>query len=191
MSGVSGAGKTTLAKALAKVLQATLIQWDDFDEISEGPDDYVDWYNRGRDYKEWNYQALADVLHALKHKKTIDHPVLGEQLFPTEYIIFDAPLGRLHHQTGQYLDVCVHIEVPLDVSLSRRLIRDFKSNDKAKDNLLEELEHYLSVTRPLFFDDHLKENADLCIDGMLSTDQQVASVLAALKHRAFPCYLMP
>jgi len=186
ISGKTGAGKTTLTKALAQALQATTVHWDDFDEISEGPEDYVDWYKRGQDYKEWNYKALADVLQSLKSNKSITHPVLGELLAPTQYIVFDAPLGRLHEQTGQYIDRCIHLEVPLDVSLSRWLIRDFKSTDKTKDELLEELEFYLSHSRPLFFDDELKESADLCIDGMLRIDQQVEVILSDLQTQKGP-----
>jgi len=176
ITGKTGAGKTTLAKTLANSLQATMICWDDFDDISQGPEDYVDWYNRGQNYNEWNYEGLAKVLQTLKHNNSIVHPTLNILLDPTEYIIFDAPLGLLHAQTGQYIDTCVHIEVPLDVSLGRRLIRDFKGNAKSKDELIEELEFYLLHSRPLFFDDELKMKADLVIDGMVPIDEMVQEV---------------
>lgn len=35
ISGASGAGKSTIAKALAKKLNATVIYWDEYDEISK------------------------------------------------------------------------------------------------------------------------------------------------------------
>lgn len=69
--------------------------------------------------------------------------------------------------------MCIHIEAPLDVSLSRHLIRDFKANDKTKEELIAELEYYLSHSRPLFIDDALKTSADFIIDGMMSTNNQV------------------
>lgn len=176
ISGVTGAGKTTLAAALAHALQATMLAWDDFDEIATGPADYVDWYHRGRNYDEWDYRALAEVLQSLKAKRPILHSVFKRVLQPTKYIIFDAPLGRLHPQTGQYIDICIHIEVPLDVSLCRRLLRDFRGNEKTKEELLLELEHYLAYSRPLFVDDDLKANADFVIDGMLDTKEQTAKI---------------
>jgi uridine kinase len=43
ISGISGSGKTTLIKRLEKVLLATSIHWDEYDGISEGPEDYVKW----------------------------------------------------------------------------------------------------------------------------------------------------
>jgi hypothetical protein len=127
ISGNMGAGKTTLAHALQQNLKSTLLCWDDFDDISTSPSDYVEWYHRSHDYNEWNYQSLADVLKELKAKQSVPHPVLKKSLIPTEYIIFDAPLGRLHKQTGQYIDILLHINVPLDVSLCRYELVDINS----------------------------------------------------------------
>jgi uridine kinase len=109
ISGITGAGKTTLVKALAVDLQATIFGWDEFDDISNGPDDNVDWYKRGQNYNEWDYKALADVLKCLKSGRSISHPALGYLLNPTQYIIFDAPLGRLHTHKQENLLMCVFI----------------------------------------------------------------------------------
>lgn len=86
ISGVTGAGKPTLAKALSASLEATLISWDDFDDISQGPEDYVDWYKRGEDYSEWDYPALAKVLKSLKNGQSIQHPIFNVLLQPTDNI---------------------------------------------------------------------------------------------------------
>jgi uridine kinase len=176
ISANMGAGKTTLTNALAETLNATRLHWDDFDEISTHPIDYVAWYHRGQDYSEWNYEALADTLRSLKNNQIVPHPVLKNLLHPTELIVFDAPLGRLHNQTGQYIDFCIHITLPLDVSLCRWVLRNFKSNQKTKTELLEELEYYLSHSRPLFFDDDLKSSADFVVDGMLTTEEQIIKI---------------
>ncbi|WP_454783118.1 AAA family ATPase [Legionella sp. WA2022007384] len=173
ISGVSGAGKSTLSTMLAKSLRALQINWDEFDEISIAPQDYVEWYQGGQDYQEWNYRELATVLQGLKAGHSMVHPITQDRLKPREFIIFDAPLGRLHQQTGQYIDVCIHIEVPLDVSLCRRVLRDFKEEKKEKMELMAELEFYLDKARPLFFDEQLKKNADFIIDGMFPTEFQI------------------
>lgn len=180
ISGVTGVGKTTLSNALALELKATSLFWDHFDDISNGPSNYVEWYRRGQNHEEWDYQALENVLKSLKAEQSVSHPIFKQLLNPTDYIIFDAPLGRLHRQTGQYIDICIHITTPLDITLCRRLLRDFKDPNKTKEELLAELNYYLHHSRPLFFDDNLKTSADLIIDGMLTTEEQIQKILVAL-----------
>jgi uridine kinase len=139
ISGNSGSGKSTLSERLQQELNSTQVAWDDFDDISTGPEDYVDWFKREGHYDEWNYPELAKVLDGLKSGSDLKHPVTGEILYSSKYIIFDAPLGRLHKQTGLYIDFWIHLSVPLDVSLCRRILRDFSSDIKTKTDLLDEI----------------------------------------------------
>ena len=183
ISGNMGSGKSTLSKALSVALNATLISWDDFDDISVGPDDYVEWYKKGQDYGAWNYQTLADCLQNLKSEKAVIHPVFKTVLNPTEFIIFDAPLGRLHIQTGTYIDTWIHLDVPLDVSLCRWLIRDFKNSDRTKDDLMEEIEFYVTSSRPLFIDEEMKQKADLIVNGMLPVNEEVENILRCINEK--------
>src|SRR5437868_3762369 len=127
ISGISGAGKSTLTKALGERLHATTIFWDEFDEISKAPEDLLDWYDKGRDYTAWDYSGVAEVLRKLKDGKVAQHPVLKIELKPTKYVIADLPLGHLHKQTGEYVDVFVHLDTPLDVALCRRFLRDYEN----------------------------------------------------------------
>ncbi|HCJ1077173.1 uridine kinase [Legionella bozemanae] len=173
ISGNMGAGKTTLTLELASYLHSPFISWDDFDEISNGPEDYIDWYKRGENYTEWDYPKLAEVLKVLKSGEAVIHPVKNSVVNPKQYIIFDAPLGRFHQQTGIYIDTWIHINVPLDVSLCRWVLRNYKNTDKTKEDLLDELEFYLSESRPLFEDREFKSKADFIINGMDSTKHQV------------------
>lgn len=180
ISGNMGAGKTTLTIALAKYLQCPYIIWDDFDDFSKGPEDYIDWYKRGANYNEWNYPKLAEVLKALKQGQSILHPVRNLVINPKQYIIFDAPLGKFHLQSGEFIDTWIHINVPLDVSLCRWLLRDYRNTDKSKKELLSELELYLNVSRFLFDDSEYKDKADLVINGMESTKKQVDLIIKYL-----------
>ena len=183
ISGKTGAGKSTLAKAISQNLKANLISWDDFDDISLEPEDYIQWYHKGCNYNEFQRESLSMVLANLKAKKEVIHPVLNTFLYPTEYIVFDAPLGKLHKQTGEYIDTCVHIEVPLDISLCRRVLRDFDDKLKTKEDLLEEISFYLNHSRPLFLDDDLKQHATLIVDGLLSTETQLQIIKNYLKGK--------
>lgn len=176
ISGKTGAGKSTLSQMLANEFNATLISWDDYDDISTEPDDFILWHQSGGDYAAFQRQALSKTLAELKSRKETIHPIFNRALPITQFIIFDAPLGRLHQQTGRFIDTMIHIEVPLDVLLCRRLLRDFNNQTNTKD-LLEEVKFYLKQSRPLYFDEELKETADLVIDGMLSPEQALMCVI--------------
>lgn len=74
ISGVAGAGKSVIAKELGKALNATVLFWDDFDDISESLPDYIEWYKSDRDYNAWKYDSLADVLSKLKMNEKVICP---------------------------------------------------------------------------------------------------------------------
>ncbi len=175
ISGKTGAGKSSLSKILASRLRATLIEWDEFDVLSTEPEDYIFWFHNGQNYSEFKRESLAAVLDQLKNGKSIIHPVTKENLISKNFIIFDAPLGRLHHETGRYIDTMLHIEVPLDILLCRRILRDLK--EATTNDILDEIQFYLNHSRPLFLDTDLKKSADLIIDGMLPLEQEAQIVM--------------
>lgn len=180
ISGISGAGKSTLTKALAEHLAATMLFWDDFDSISTDPKDLVDWYENGRDYTAWDYSAVAEVIRQLKSGKVIEHPVLKIMLQPTKYVIADLPLGRLHKQTGQYVDFFIHLDTPLDIALTRRFLRDYDNATSSKQDMIENLRFYLNETRKLYLTEDLIAASDHVIDGSRTIKEQVANVLSIL-----------
>jgi uridine kinase len=184
ISGISGAGKTTFTQELAKALNATALFWDDFDEISKSPEDYVAWFHSGQGNEAWDYPALASALEELKAGQTITHPALNISLKPTPHIIFDAPMGHLHKQTGQYIDLWIHIHTPLDVALARRMIRDLKRDPIPLAQVIENLQYYLDQSRPLFFDKEERQKADHVIDGTLSIEEQITTIQSILHENS-------
>lgn len=187
ITGMSGSGKTTLVKAISDSINATAIYWDDFDSISKSPDDYVDWYHRGKNYAEFDYTKLSDVLNKLKSGNMIYHPISNEKLVSTPFIIFDAPMGRLHQQTGKHIDIEIYMDTPADVSLARRLIRDFEPTLKDKNEIIEELKFYIEKSRPLFFSDDLKNSAELIINGDNMIEEQIKMIISYLKNKGLKC----
>ncbi len=181
INGVSGSGKTTLTRLLGNALNATTLFWDDYDSISEGPSDYVKWFNTSKDCNDWKYDALAEALHSLKESKTVICPATQRNLLPTEYVVFDSPLGYKHHATGKSIDFLVFLDTPPDIALARRLIRDYSVTSKAEDIIME-LQEYISETRPVYMASYdQKGGADLILDGNLPLDSLLTKVLDALK----------
>ncbi len=150
-----------LAKALGKKLNATVLFWDAYDGISESPKDYVEWHARKGCYVEWKYDALAELLCALKAGQTPLCPISGKKLKPTNLVIFDAPLGYCHQQTGQFIDRLIFLDTPLDVALARRILRDAQRLQE----VFKDLKYYLEKSRPLFFGEELRRSADVIFDG--------------------------
>jgi hypothetical protein len=64
-------------------------------------------------------RLLAEDLKRLKHHQEITSPVDQKKVLPAAYILFDAPLGRAHGETGQYIDLMVYLDTPLDVAMAR------------------------------------------------------------------------
>lgn len=181
ISGISGAGKSTLIKKLSETLQATTIFWDDYDEISHAPQDYVEWFYSSKNYYDWIYPKLVDTLDRLKKSETIICPATRRELFPTKYILFDAPLGYCHQATGKYIDFLICLDTPLDIALARRLIRDYQNNPNPQ-KMFQELQEYLSKSRPLFVLSPEEKASNLIIDGNLSLKEQEKQILNALPH---------
>lgn len=178
ISGISGAGKTTLVTALSKKLKAAKLHWDDFDEISISPKNYLNWYDNGQDYQAFDYQEMADALKTLKLNQIYRHPVLNIKIKPTPIIFVDLPLGAKHIQTALFIDYFIHIDTPLDLALSRRIIKN--SKNKTYQELINDLTKYPDI-RKLFNMEDVKQCADLILDGTLSSNTIVSKVLLDIK----------
>lgn len=183
ISGASGMGKTTLTNALGQALHATKIFWDDYDALSKEPDDYMKWYATDRDYSAWDYGVLAKLLCSLKSGGSVICPATKQVLKPTEFIIFDAPLGYRHTQTAKYIDFLVFPNTPPDVALSRRLLRDFRNKESASINdVLNEIEFYLSARELHTMCYEENRDANLVVDGCLPVESQIAQILSAIEQ---------
>jgi uridine kinase len=179
ISGIAGAGKSTLVRKLEQTLHATTLFWDEYDDISQVPQDYVKWFQSSRNYDDWVYTELENTLNQLKAGQTIICPATKRTLTPTKYILFDAPLGYRHQATGRYIDFLICLDTPPDIALARRIVRDYHRHPDPK-KILEELEEYLLVSRPLFILSPEEKRCDLIIDGSLTVDKQEQEVLTAL-----------
>ena len=151
------------------------VYFDEFDDTTIHPPDLRAWLLESGDYDAWQAPVLAEHLKVLKEGVTsTSNP------HPPKYIVFDAPLGRGHAETGVHIDHMVFIHTPLDVAMARRLLRD--GRDKWSD---DHLRNYLDWTRDLFT--HLVENvsstADLILDGTLPTSTLAQLTISEFKLR--------
>ena len=188
ISSVSGGGKTAVAKKLAELLQdAVTLRFDDYDGTNIHPENLETWLVDGGDYNAWQTPVLTRDLQALTTGNHVASPVDGSKVSPAEYIVFDAPLGRAHCDTGQFIDFMVFIDTPLDVAMARRLLRGMANPpaDEAAKWIEVELSSYLNGARILYveFRERIKQQSDLVLDGCLTVDELADEIRARMPHR--------
>ncbi|WP_422123244.1 hypothetical protein DHX103_00075 [Planococcus sp. X10-3] len=162
IASVSGGGKTTAVERLTQVLpNAKALYFDQFD--CEGPEDMMEWLANGADCNEWNLTPMLVELDGL----------LAE---PLDYIILDFPFAKQHARSSKSIDFTVFIDTPLDVALSRRLIRDFSDAPAAK--ILEDVHHYARSGRAAYLHmlETIKPDSDAVIDGSGTVSTIVTSI---------------
>ena len=148
VSAVGGGGKTEVARRLAQVLgDAVTLHFDDYDDTNVHPPDLRRWFADGADYDAWQTPVFGSHLRALKAGRRIRCPITGISVGPARYVVADAPLGRAHTDSGQFIDLMIFIDTPLDVAMARRILRGIEpvgasTADEALRQVTSELSGY-------------------------------------------------
>ena len=190
ISSVSGGGKTAVAEKLTELLQdAVMLCFDDYDDTTSNPEDLHTWLAAGADYNVWKTPGLTSDLQSLTTGNHITSPVDGSAIQAAKYIVFDAPLGRAHSDTGRFIDFMVFIDTPLDIAMARRLLRDITNHtgQGAEDSiksLNSNLSSYLNRGQLLYLEleNQIKRNCDMILDGRLRVDELAATIYMRLRQ---------
>lgn len=176
VSGISGAGKTSVIKRAVDVLgDAVALYFDDYASVSAYPPDLKAWIERGADVDEWHTPQLAEALRRLRAGTVA-------------VILVEEPFGKLRREMAGLIDLAIHIDVPADVLLARRLLRQIEEGrdvDELIARLHLDVKHHLTLGREL---DALgsaaaKEAADVVVDGTQSVNEIAAVVVAEIRRR--------
>ena len=187
LAGTPGAGKTTLTTRLRERRpRARVVYYDKYQPITRMSEAQVrDWFARGGDPNEVDHH---DLVLDLRRETRGQHGAIARPL-----LIFETPFGRLHRETGAFIDFLVWIDTPLDLALSRailaftRIARAETSPKAARDFILWQ-EQYMT-NYPLVRDmyqaqrERIAPTADLVIDGTRATDALADLVEAALAEQ--------
>ncbi len=187
IAGGSGAGKTDLVLQLNEIIQnSSRLLYDDYK-----PD----------------YENFIHDLKSLKNNQKIKYPVDNEIIHPNRVLIIEDPAGLSDFDTKELFDFLVYIDTPLEISLSRLLLRAiYHSTDEMIEGffstigpqyefsykeepsklmhiLIWLLENYIAKHRQQYLDDREKqiEIANLVLDGMKTTEQLALDVLEEIK----------
>jgi uridine kinase len=189
VSGVSGAGKTSVVRRTVEILgDAVALHFDDYAPVSTYPADLVLWFREGAHVDAWQTPHLAADLRRLRNGEAIALPETGRIIEPASCIVVEEPFGRLRVELAGLIDFAAHIEVPADVLLARRLLRRMteergRFGESLLDQLQRDLTEHLSAGHQLdaLAATIIANAADLILDGRNSIDTIANELAAAVK----------
>lgn len=170
ISGNSGSGKTTITRELCNQLNnAKALYFDDY-EYDKQPDNICTWVENGSDPNEWDLSLLINNIKNIIRSENAD------------YIILDYPFGRQNYPVKDFIDMTVFIQTPLDISLARRIIRDY--NEATVDEIMNDLTYYLTKSRRCFMEhtENMK-SSDVLVDGSLTVDEIINRIMNEIQQR--------
>jgi pantothenate kinase len=183
VAGASGSGKSTLVRALAQRIEnAEAMYFDDYHP---------------------NYGNLTKDLQDLRRGNHVTYPEDDRRIDAGKVIILEEPTGRTRRGMRDKIDFLVYVNLPLEVSLARVLLRSIKQSEDRDINgfyeaigpqfepkfseekptklmhiMVWQLEMYLKQHRQGYLVDHeanLKD-ADLVVDGLKSVNQLIMEI---------------
>ncbi|WP_281024592.1 zeta toxin family protein [Methylobacterium segetis] len=202
VAGLPGAGKSTLAAALAAALGgAPILHYDDYEEVPPDPGESMEaWIARGAPVDDIEVPGLAEDLGALvRGEAATGSPGRPLRVGPVParapYLVFETLLGRAHPKTGQFIDLLFWIELPLDVALARKLgaqLAAFRAEAASTDALAladhlgRYLRDYPTRIRPPYLvqQGRIAAGADHVLDGMRPVADLVREAAARVLGRA-------
>lgn len=173
-----GGGKTTVVNELLKYLGNSKAIYFDSYHMDFLKQDYYQWSINGNDYNEWHFEPIAVDIESLLHENI-------------DYILLEFPMGRANNLISKYIDFAVYLDVPMDVLLARRIMRDYCNRSPTKkklDNPLQSLENYLAdylmrlrVTVENYAD-VVKPLADFSVNGYQAVENIAAEIIQRVQE---------
>jgi uridine kinase len=191
VSGTSGGGKTSVVNRVVALLNdAVVLHFDDYVAINNNAADIRVWLEGGANPDEFKTPRLPVDLRKLMAGEAISLPGDRGVLGPAEFIIIEEPFGRSRSELAPLVDFAAHLDVPADVALARRIIREIESQQPLGAEALikyvrHELETYLAAGREAYAaaERAAKQSADVVLDGLRSVDELAAEIVTEIHRR--------
>ncbi|PWV94488.1 uridine kinase [Paenibacillus cellulosilyticus] len=192
ISGPSGAGKSSLMEKTVEMLEdAVSFYFDAYQSTLHYPDQLFERLQAGEfvDPSEIKNDSFIRDLRELINGSTIVDP-WGRTIHPAQTIVVEEPFGRLREGMSELIDGSVSIDIPLEISLSRRIIRNLTYdyiNDSEEVRLakvLQYVEGYNQYEGKVMR--HLQQmvnaRADVLLDGLKPADELVEELVSYIKQ---------
>ncbi len=193
ISGTSGTGKTTLTKEVTTLLDdAVSLHFDDYAARNTLPSDIPRWFSDGADLNRIETPQLIEDLLALRNQRTLSLSGDQGERKPAKYIIVDEPFGRAREKIARYFDFVLYIDVPLEISLARGILRTLHTGGEIlhlpPERLVSDVKEFLSnylyhSWRDVYLlnKKNVRRNCDLILDGMKTVDELAQEAIKAIQ----------
>jgi len=197
IGGISGAGKSVVVEKVAGMLgEAATFNYDHYP--NEIPPDPYRWLKEGMDLNLIKTPQFTADLHALKHGEAVRPPNGGLVVHPAPFIAVEEPFARAREEVSGLIDLAVYIDVPFEIALARKWLREFSARAESLEErgefsyesfagfIYEEMFLYLLTRRDEYVSWHYQalKNCDLVLDGMKSVDALAEEVVEAARRES-------
>ena len=171
VSGASGAGKTTLVKELAKTFSGRSLFFDDFVDSHTYPNNMQDWLHQGLNFDDIKTPKFIQAIESLKHTEA-----------PGRLLFIEEPFGRQRSQVAHLVDVVIHLNIPLAISLARIIERRLTSNcgSSATGGVHQFVKNYQDHLFDIYqhANSKIAQDVDISIDDHTLTAEQIVVELS-------------
>lgn len=195
ISGAAGAGKTTLVRRVAELLDdAVALHFDDYKSVAKYPkypEEMPQWIKAGRDLNAWEIPQLLDDLKALRNGQTISLPADKGKIGPARVMVLEEPSGRERAGLRELVDFVVLLDIPLDIALARKVVEELHYSLEVvpSDKLATSVQHVINyfsqypLAREYYLTvaERVRQDCDLILDGIRPTDELAREIVTVIE----------
>ncbi len=164
ISGVSGAGKTTVVKLLANLFNCPFLLFDDHTDDNTYPVNMKTWLEEGANVSTIETPKFVNALQNLLAKSS------------TRFIFIEEPFGRERDAMSMLIDYVILLDQPMELCLSRIIKRHLESpNAGAIKSISSYLRKYQDYLRQVYLNaaNQVRNNADLLVQEELTVNNTI------------------
>jgi uridine kinase len=173
VSGVSGAGKTTITKQLANDFCCPFLLFDDHTDEDTYPRDMKHWLKSGANVSLIKTPTLVSSLQSLISKNN------------SQFIFIEEPFGKERDCISSFIDYVILLEPPMELCLARIIKRHTKQpNAHSISAISNYLDKYEDHFREIYISaaNQVRSNADLVFQEVLPVKESANYLSNWLKN---------
>jgi len=157
ISGVSGAGKTTIVKQLANEFNCPFLLFDDHTDNDTYPKNMKNWLKCGANVSLIKTPKFVSSLKKLISKNS------------SRFIFIEEPFGKERDSMSSLIDYAVLLDQPLELCLAR-IIKRHTEHSASSDSISIYLDKYEDHFRDIYISaaNQVRNNSDLIVKDSVS-----------------------